>query len=395
MPKVKKAVDDEQSNTNSGTVEVKKATMKGKVTMWKSRFPWMSYKKSEIRDDYAWCKLCKVSVYLANSKCAKEHQRTAQHIHLGKRNGGQSQAAAALASDEDKQKTDMAELVAKYKWLEPDSNDENLFHCRVCNTRISIKECFLRQHDSSRKHAEGQERQESGSNKNTDADVSVSTAEPPGKRSRRSMEVRRIVHDALRDSVGKRYEERSQLDLANEMISTSFDIVTRLRTLQQKGAMGQCNCMAQAPEPLKVTPANTQPSEPRHAIDIFFESIAPTMKSLPADLAAEGKAKIMQIACELDVRAMHKKNPKLQSSPVPLTPVAEPSATVQGAAGDVDFNSNIISINEDDQIMENNNNDLESSLNANPSYLAESNRRVWATTQFQSTEYFYDPVDKN
>ncbi|KAH8247610.1 hypothetical protein KR038_006895 [Drosophila bunnanda] len=460
--------EDGHSNTDSGTVQNKKgdtqpidklfvkpipATMKGKVMVWKSRFPWLSYKKSEIRGNYAWCKLCDVSIFLPSSKWGAKHQRTSRHIRLRnerRRNGGQPQTttegisaavatAAALASGEARQKAAMAELQAKYNWLEPDANDENHCHCRVCDTRLPIKVFYLRQHDASRKHAEGLERhrsnnpkeaapsvstnseatadaevQESGLDKDSDGEMSVrsdgSTAEPPAKRSRRSMEVRRILR-ALRESMGKRHEERSQLDMAKDMICSSFDIVTRLRTMEREGAMGHVNCTAQAPEPVKVAPTNAHPSEPRHVMDLFFDSIAPTMKSLPADLAAEGKAKIMQLVCGLEVRAMHRDiakaaSPASTSAPAtpvaaaPATAAAEPSsATVPAAAGDTDFHSNVITINDDDLIMRNNNNDVESSpnksasgthtaslsINGNPKDLPENIRRILSSSQLQVT----------
>ncbi|XP_020811443.1 protein suppressor of variegation 3-7-like [Drosophila serrata] len=462
MPVAEEEEEDGQSNSDAGTINNKAetqpidklfvkpipATMKGKVMVWKSRFPWLSYKKSEMRGNYAWCKLCDVSIFLPSSKWGAKHQRTSRHIRLRnerRRNAGQPTrttegisaavaTAAALASGEAKQKAAMAELQAKYNWLEPDANDENHCHCRVCDTRLPIKVFYLRQHDSSRKHADGLERQrsnnakvaapsvstnseatadpevqESGLDKDSDGDMSVrsdgSTAEPPTKRSRRSMEVRRILR-ALRDSMGKRHEERSQLDMAKDMICSSFDIVTRLRTMEREGAMGHGNCTAQAPEPVKVAPANAQPSEPRHVMDLFFDSIAPTMKSLPADLAAEGKAKIMQLVCGLEVRAMHRNTAKSASpasTSAPPTPVAvaaeTPSATVQAAAVDDDFHSNVITINDDDQLIMNNNNDVESppnksgsgthsaslSINGNPKDLPENIRRILSSSQLQVT----------
>ncbi|KAH8292966.1 hypothetical protein KR054_001516 [Drosophila jambulina] len=459
-------VDEEgQSNSDTGTVENKKqdtrpidklfvkpipVTMKGKVMVWKSRFPWLSYKKSELRGNYAWCKLCDVAVFLPSSKWGAKHQRTSRHVRLRnerRRNGdlpprpaaknteGISAAvatAAALASGEARQKAAMAELQSKYNWLDPDANDENHCHCRVCDTRLPIKVFYLRQHDASRKHAEGLERQrnnnakeaapsvstnseatadaevqESGLDKDSDGDMSVrsdgSTAEPPAKRSRRSMEVRRILR-ALRESMGKRHEERSQIDMAKDMICSSFDIVTRLRTLEREGAMGHVNCTAQAPEPVKVAPTSAQPSEPRHVMDLFFDSISPTMKSLPADLAAEGKAKIMQLVCGLEVRAMHRNNAKAASPtsiPAPLTSAApaESPAAAQAAAADTDFHSNVITINDEDQIMQNNNNDVESTLNksasgtpaasltinGNPKDLPENIRRILSSSQLQVT----------
>ncbi|KAI8046499.1 protein suppressor of variegation 3-7 isoform X1 [Drosophila gunungcola] len=471
---------DGESNTDSGTVQTRKpprtaaklfvkpipATTKGKVMVWKGRFPWLSYKKSEQRGNYAWCKLCEVSLYLPTSKWASKHQRTSRHIRLRfdrKRNGGQASAggaaakspaeistvvatASALASGEARQKAAMAELQAKYDWLDPDANDENHCHCRVCDTRLPIKVFYLRQHDASRKHADSlersrsnvavaadapsvgtnstadAERQESGLEKESDGDMSVrsdgSMAEPPAKRSRRSMEVRRLLR-ALRDSMGKPQEERSQMDMAKDMICSSFDIVSRLRTLEREAA-AQGDTKTQAP-----TMAAPQPPEPRHVLDLFFDSIAPTMKSLPPDLAAEGKAKIMQLVCGLEVRAMQRSSlaaatspaaPSSTSSaavatPAPTVPLTAPPASnlsSASAASDVDLHSSVITIQDDEQPVQNNNNNeaetvqnksasggssTQVTINGNPKDLPENIRRILSSSQMQVTNrYDTDPV---
>ncbi|XP_017040025.1 protein suppressor of variegation 3-7 [Drosophila ficusphila] len=446
---------DAQSNTDSGTVTKKPArpasklfvkpipaTMKGKVMVWKGRFPWLSYKKSEQRGNYAWCKLCEVSLYLPSSKWASKHQRTSRHIRLRidrKRNGGPSAdiarsrveipavvaTASALASGEARMKAAMAELQAKYDWLDPDSTDENHCHCRVCDTRLPIKVFYLRQHDASRKHADNMERhrnsvatnanapsvsnastaeaerQESGLDKESDGDLSVrsdnSTAEPPTKRSRRSMEVRRILR-ALRDSVTKRQDERSQMDMAKDMICSSFDIVSRLRTLEREAAAHN-ETAAQAPPPM----AQTKSPEPRHVLDLFFDSIAPTMKSLPPDLAAEGKAKIMQLVCGLEVRAMQRNSPpNTGSSTTTSVAPSAPSVPAASIPADVDVHSNVITIQDDEQALQNNNNEVESvqtkpasagpttqvTINGNQKDLPNNLRRILSSSQVKVTSHY-------
>ncbi|KAH8249969.1 hypothetical protein KR026_002826 [Drosophila bipectinata] len=456
--------DEEQSNTDSGTVDTEKllkqvrpstskafakpipATIKGKVMVWKARFPWLSYKKSEERRNYGWCKLCEVSVFIPTSKFASKHQRSSRHIRLRferKKAGAGSPepassknsdnisaavaTAAALTTGEAKHKAAMAELQAKYNWLEPDSNDENHCHCRICETRLPIKLFFLRQHDSSRKHSENLERQkaaavpppaashstseataeaevpESGMevDKESDADLSLrsdgSTAEPPSKRSR-SMEVRRILR-ALRDSMGKRQDERSQLDMAKDMICSSFDIVSRLRTLEREAA---------PPLPVQSNDVSTKAPEQRHVVDLFFDSIAPTMKALPADLAAEGKAKIMQLVCGLEVKAMQRNSAlpgcssgsgssgiasATESSPPAVSPVA--AKAPNSDRGQI----NVITIPDDDQKTQNNNEPEAShpkhrrstgtfhpvALNGNHNDVAENLRRMLNNTQVKLT----------
>ncbi|KAH8273131.1 hypothetical protein KR018_005921 [Drosophila ironensis] len=353
------------------------ATIKGKVMVWKGRFPWLSYKRSEERRNYGWCKLCEVSVFLPTSKFASKHQRSSRHIRLRierkrqavtgptptmtTRNGeGISAAvatAAALVTGEAKQKAAMAELQAKYSWLDPDPNDENHCHCRICVARLPIKLFYLRQHDASRKHCENVERlaaskpdaaaapsvsnvseatgevQESGLevDRESEADLSLSRSdgsagEPPVKRSRRSMETRRILR-ALRDSYMRSgRDERSQLDVAKDMICSSFDIVARLRTLEREGA-GQGQFSAQAPQSSDRPAPQPQPPTERHVMDLFFDSILPTMKALPTDLAAEGKSKIMQLVCSLELRALQR------TDPASTSPKTQPTAATAAPAG--------------------------------------------------------------
>ncbi|XP_017873842.1 PREDICTED: protein suppressor of variegation 3-7 isoform X1 [Drosophila arizonae] len=319
------------------------ATMQGKVMVWKDRFPWLSYKRSEARHNYGWCKLCEVSVFLPSFKYASKHQRSSRHVRLRferKRVARMpptsaaattAPASSALPTGEAKHKAAMAELQAKYDWLEPDVNDENYCHCKLCETRLPIKIFFLRQHDGARKHLEQLERLRNTSeittittteadraasvmdvDQESDEELSVnpllsrsecSTGEqPPAKRARRSMEIRRILR-ALRDSAGKRSDERSQLDMAKDMICSSFDIVSRLRTLERENDSpantSSHNCSL----------ASVSVAQPRDTMELFFESITQTMKSLPSDLAAEGKAKIMQIVCDLELRGIQRNAP--------------------------------------------------------------------------------------
>ncbi|KAL7728094.1 hypothetical protein ACLKA6_002239 [Drosophila palustris] len=319
-------------------------TMQGKVLAWRTRFPWISFKRNEQRQNYVWCKLCNVSVFMPSCKFAPRHQRSSRHTRLRlerkqaeKKPASEGKSSAMtttvgtgiMATGEAKQKAAIAELQAKYKWLEPDATDENRCFCKICDTRLPIKVFFLRQHDGSRKHDENLERSRNNSNGTTVADsreqpeanrmdvdldrdqdsdeaLSVksecSTEEQTSsKRWRRTMELRRIVR-ILRESAGKRHEERSQLDMAKDMICSSFDIVKGLRALERE-------------TDLRELPSSSMihsPAQPRDTIDLFFESITQTMKSLPPDLAAEGKAKIMQIVSMLELRAMQRTEPQLR-----------------------------------------------------------------------------------
>lgn len=143
------------------------------------------------------------------------------------------------------------------------------------------------------------------------------------KRSRRSLEVRRILK-ALRDSVGgsRRHEERSQLDMAKDMICSSFDIVKGLRNLERESGAHEYPVLpVQQQQQANTTlpPAPPPVPQPRDTIELFFESITQTMKTLPVDLVAEGKAKIMQIVCNLELRGMQRTQATQEVSPVKET----------------------------------------------------------------------------
>ncbi|EDW59210.1 protein suppressor of variegation 3-7 isoform X2 [Drosophila virilis] len=327
-------VSNQPKVTNKAAHKPVPATMQGKVMVWKDRFPWLSWKRSEPRHNYGWCKLCEVSVFLPSFKYASKHQRSTRHVRLRFERKKAARmpptdvasvstpTTPALATGEAKNKAAMAELQAKYDWLEPDATDENHCHCKICDTRLPIKLFYLRQHDGSRKHLEQLERLRNNSgvtslgvnvaepaasvmdmDQESDEALSFkseySTGEqPPSKRMRRSLEVRRILR-VLRDSVGKRNDERSQLDMAKDMICSSFDIVSRLRTLEREN---ESPVIASRNH----VEANSFAAQPRDTIDLFFESITQTMKTLPGDLAAEGKAKIMQIVCDLELRGMQR-----------------------------------------------------------------------------------------
>ncbi|XP_030370539.1 protein suppressor of variegation 3-7 isoform X2 [Scaptodrosophila lebanonensis] len=368
------APTEKASNTSSKAQKAPPVSMQSKVLLWKDRFPWLSYKRNEIRPNYGWCKLCEMSLYLPSFKFASKHQRSTRHIRLRHERKRQGPAVAAkavaegseevatttpavLTPGEAKNKAALAELKAKYEWLEPDPNDENYCFCKQCETRLPIKVFFLKQHHFSRKHADRLKMTAEATTASIhplkisprasttmpeadpEPDVSIlevdqensevvsiksedSGDEPDPKRMRRSIDVRRLLR-VLRNSVGKRQDERSQIDLAKDMICSSFDIVTRLRALDDSSVPGNSRIMpTQAPMSASVG-ASTQP---RDTIDLFFESITQTVKALPTDLAAEGKAKIMQIICDLELRALRRSTNAGDTGQQQTTP---PSAVVQ------------------------------------------------------------------
>lgn len=52
--------------------------------------------------------------------------------------------------------------------------------------------------------------------------------------------------------------------------------------------------------------AAPQAKEPENTYDLFFKSVSETMKKLPVDIAAEGKVKVMQIICDLELKALNR-----------------------------------------------------------------------------------------
>ncbi|ALC46241.1 Su-var-3-7 [Drosophila busckii] len=317
------------------------ASMQGRVMVWKERFPWLSYKRSDTRQNYAWCKLCETSIYLPTYKCASKHQRSSRHLSArterrqaqqGAMQEGSAAAsvntATALTAGESKSKAAMAAWQANYSWLEPDATDESYCHCKICDTRVSLKVLFVRQHDNSRKHAENMLRQKptttvtasteatgstgSGNEKETppavDMDVeqdsddglsiksetTVDRTDRVAKRSPRLNEIHRIMQSLRASSSSKRHE-RNQLDWFTDIICSSLDIASRLRTLERDSSLHAAASAAAASQ------AQPAAAAPKDTLDLFFESITQTMKTLPVYLVAEGKAKIMQIVCDLEL----------------------------------------------------------------------------------------------
>ncbi|XP_016971315.2 protein suppressor of variegation 3-7 [Drosophila rhopaloa] len=56
---------------------------------------------------------------------------------------------------------------------------------------------------------------------------------------------------------------------------------------------------------------------PRDSLELFFDSICATVKSLPPKLATEGKIRVMQLIGELELRALAEQEASAQSSSVP------------------------------------------------------------------------------
>jgi len=81
----------------------------------------------------------------------------------------------------------------------------------------------------------------------------------------------------------------------------------------------------------------------RDSLDLFFDSICATVKSLPPKLATEGKIRVMQLIGELELRAINEREALPTTSPT-ITPVdASTTAGLADAPGSSQQNSTVAS----------------------------------------------------
>lgn len=126
---------------------------------------------------------------------------------------------------------------------------------------------------------------------------SINTEEdPPPKRVKRSQSFRRF--------------NDSNTSLVASLLSAPLTLASCLGPLIQQQIQQQAN-ISQTSQ-TSINPATTTATggtataavEPENTYDLFFKSISETMKKLPADLAAEGKLRVMQIICDLELQAL-------------------------------------------------------------------------------------------
>ncbi|KAI8123073.1 Protein suppressor of variegation 3-7 [Lucilia cuprina] len=396
------------------------------IKQWQKKFPWLTYKRSELRSNYGHCKMCESSLFIRSLKHVLRHVRSPKHVNMTKakkkeklekeqeeaRENGTSAKIDKKGPKEEVQsspppnesssqnqttqstsaitespkainyKSTIAELKKRFSWIEK-SESPNYAYCHFCNTNIPIKILFLRNHSNSLKHrhcvvnyntiggkktitetqgqnnAESDNENDKGDNDN-DMDDDVMIVEenneeiliseqdenwavksetmdeheeldyllqrsfnnsqnksntprnvrkhiaavdenPPTKRIKRSQSFRRL--------------NDSNTSLVASLLTTPLTLASCLGPLIQQQIQQQANI---AQTPLSTTAAPEIPktssvpqNESANTYDLFFKSISETMKKLPVDLAAEGKFRVMQIICELELQA-HKRQQNSQ-----------------------------------------------------------------------------------
>lgn len=164
------------------------------IKQWQKKFPWLTYKRNELRSNYGYCKVCDCSLYLRSFKHVLRHVRSGRHVRLTKMKNKQKQeqdqenkfSATVTGSgpktelptspdqinDATSHKTNLSnaappiinespkysnyrstiiELKKRFSWIES-SDKPNYGYCRFCSTNIPLKILFLRNHSNSLKH---------------------------------------------------------------------------------------------------------------------------------------------------------------------------------------------------------------------------------------------------
>ncbi|XP_037710814.1 protein suppressor of variegation 3-7-like [Drosophila subpulchrella] len=144
------------------------------------------------------------------------------------------------------------EYQAIYPWLLPDETDPHFVFCAVCECRLSCKRSDLGKHEGSIKHSENAQR--------------------------KAMPV-------------KENHTEAEGSAAGELPAT----ITPIHTTPSYAARQLQSYQLQQMSP--ITPQ-------RDSLELFFDSICATVKSLPPKLATGGKIRVMQLIGELELRAL-------------------------------------------------------------------------------------------
>ena len=119
--------------------------------------------------------------------------------------------------------------------------------------------------------------------------------QPPLKRIKRSQSLKRL--------------NDNNSSLVASLLTTPLTLGSCLGPLIQQQIQQQVNNTQQllVKTSTSMTPAQKtlpQQAESENTIDLFFRSVSETMKKLPVDIAAEGKVRVMQIICDLELQAL-------------------------------------------------------------------------------------------
>lgn len=169
-----------------GKVVFKAPTTLTLIKQHQKKFPWLTYKQSELRTHYGYCKICDSSVYIRSVKHISRHTRSGRHMRILKAKKRQkvekdegSEASEQIIKPVSKEeletspptvaeregstwqpleyqkgfnyKSTITEMKKRYSWIES-SDKPNYAFCPFCNANIPLKILFLRNHSNSAKH---------------------------------------------------------------------------------------------------------------------------------------------------------------------------------------------------------------------------------------------------
>ncbi|XP_005176109.1 protein suppressor of variegation 3-7 isoform X2 [Musca domestica] len=361
------------------------------IKQWQKKFLWLSYKRSESRSNYAFCKICEQSVYVRTIKSVIKHQRSGKHIRttnqlrrqklqqqreeqdeanhkiiadVGKReikttkakdtspisNAGDKTPEVKKSQSEIAVSNIIDEMQKRYSWLKR-SSKPNCGHCPYCNENVYLKPMFLKNHSNSRNHrqsvvkyrinvAKGEKRRHSESNATSEdvddgddviliednaEEILISEQDDNWTVKSENMDEHEALDFLLQRSgksaentpphgrPSKRAKKCSPFHRLNEnsaslvasILSTPLTLASCLGPLiQQQIQQATSSQIQQSPTIAQPSTSAVGLPQQENSLDLFFKSVSETMKNFPTDLAAEGKVKIMQIICDLELKAL-------------------------------------------------------------------------------------------
>ncbi|KAL9897857.1 suppressor of variegation 3-7 isoform 1-T2 [Glossina fuscipes fuscipes] len=336
------------------------------TTQWRIRFPWLTYKRTEVRSHYAFCKVCKQSIFARSAKHASRHQRTTKHLKLqalkryqekkmsmegNLKQSEKKSAEAAGDSQTNEEKDDDEKRIEPYKkhypWIERCAR-KGYIRCRFCDDEVALRHLQLKIHHFSAAHkqldstvgetkeAEKDEVAVTNVNTETTEDDKVvlfleeddtartdeddlsekcdhleETADLESSRnSSNSHSTSKRRHRSGADGPAKRFkrsgnnkdfcDEHDNSTLVANLLNTPLTLANYLgpfikQQLQQQN-------LSQNHSLLSSSLAGGRDASTNNSYDLFFKSVTETIKKLPVDLATEGKMKIMEIVCGLELK---------------------------------------------------------------------------------------------
>uniref|UniRef100_A0A1I8PTI1 BESS domain-containing protein n=1 Tax=Stomoxys calcitrans TaxID=35570 RepID=A0A1I8PTI1_STOCA len=396
---VEEASSSHQRNESSPKPAIKVPSFLTLVKQWQKRFSWLTYKRKEVRSNYAFCKVCEQSLYIRSIKNVYKHQRSGKHFRTVNqlrrqklqeertRNEAMSTQESGKCPKREAESTTSArrnilkkpntqeldkpenepqqnssykntleEMQKLFSWIEQSKKPLHV-HCRYCDNDVYYKTLFLRNHSNSKTHrqavvkqhqvAKAKREKRRHSEQNTDNEVDdielvdndieeilISEQDDNWTVKSENMDEHEVL-DYLLQRSGKtnennnscrnaaerskrakrtrsqrRVNETNASSLFASILSTPLTLASCLGPLIQQQVQQQITNTSQAPS--SGSAASSQAahtnSEQENSFDLFFKSVSESMKKLPIDIAAEGKVKVMQILCDLELKAMKRQH---------------------------------------------------------------------------------------